>query len=167
MSFIRLSLDLTTVPAKHFVQLSLDPTFTLFTLSQVEDSEATRRSIYELVREGVLDDPGHQSGDFETFSVFVERIYPRCYWQQRETTFLAAHEGKWIGLSTLTINGIEAHSGLTVVTKAYRGRGIATALKRQALSACLERGVQRVTTQVARLNGAMLAINKKLGFVVD
>lgn len=64
----------------------------------------------------------------------------------------------------LTVNGDEGHNGLTVVTKGYRGSGIATALKQKMILVCLERGIQRVTTRVASGNEPMLAINKKLGF---
>lgn len=166
MSSISLSLDLTT-HTTHYAQPSLDSTFTLFTLSQVNDNETTRQTLYRLVREGVLDDPGYQSNDFESYHDFIEHIYPKYYWDQRETTFLALHDGKWIGLSTLSINGSEGHNGLTVVTKEYRGSGIATALKQKMILVCLERGIQRVTTKVASVNRPMLAINKKLGFIVE
>lgn len=166
MSSITLSLDLTK-QAIYDNNPSLNPSFTVFTLSQVDDNEATRQAVYQLVREGVLDDPGHRTGDFESYPDFVEKIYPTCYWQQRETTFLALHNGKWIGLSTLTVKESEGFNGLTVVAKEYRGYGIATALKQKMILVCLEQGIKRITTKVASVNEPMLAINKKLGFIVE
>lgn len=53
MSSITLSLDLTK-QAIYDNNPSLNPSFTVFTLSQVDDNEATRQAVYQLVREGVL-----------------------------------------------------------------------------------------------------------------
>lgn len=97
----------------------------------------------------------------------MEKIYPTCYWQQRETTFLALHNGKWIGLSTLTVKESEGFNDLTVVAKEYRGYGIATALKQKMILVCLQQGIKRITTKVASVNEPMLVINKKLGFIVE
>ncbi|MDQ0417156.1 RimJ/RimL family protein N-acetyltransferase [Croceifilum oryzae] len=162
MKLIDLSLDLakTTPP----ILSSLDPMYHFFTLSSEENTEEVRQKLYHLVREGVLDDPGHKSGDFETYEDFIKNIYLHHYWKHRETTFLASHNGKWIGLTTLSIHGHKGHNGLTVVTKEYRGTGIATVLKQKMILICLEKGIQSITTHVASTNNPMLAINCKLGF---
>ncbi|MGX9706124.1 N-acetyltransferase family protein [Laceyella tengchongensis] len=165
MSFIHLSLDLTTIDATAISPKPLEPPYHLFTLAQAGDNEMTRRALYPLVREGVLDDPGCRSGEFESYEDFVTRIYPTSYWPHRETTLLISHGQKWIALSTLAIDGTCAHTGLTVVSKAYRGTGMATILKQHLLHICLAKGVQRVETRVAHINKPMLAINTKLGFV--
>ncbi|SDY75759.1 GNAT family N-acetyltransferase [Thermoactinomyces sp. DSM 45892] len=163
MTSIHLSLDLTQTTLS--TPPSMDPNYYFFALSSEEDSEKNRKMLYELVREGVLDDPGHKSGDFETYHDFINNIYYKHYWKHRETTFLASHHGKWIGLTTLTVNGNKAHNGLTVVTKEHRGFGIATALKQKMILVCLEKGIQSISTHVASTNDPMLSINRKLGFI--
>lgn len=54
--------------------------------------------------------------------------------------------------------------GLTGVVRTWRGRGLATALKRHSLARAAARGAVRVTTQNDSTNEAMLAINERLGF---
>ncbi len=56
---------------------------------------------------------------------------------------------------------------LTAVTPAWRGRGLAKAVKARLLRAVRERrpGVRLVVTSNANVNAAMLAINTQLGFV--
>jgi hypothetical protein len=133
MSFIPLSLDLTTIDPTAITPKPLEPPYHLFTLAQAGDNEITRRSLYPLVREGVLDDPGCCSEEFERYEDFVTRIYPTSYWLHRETTLLISHGQKWIALSTLAIDETRARTGLTVVSKAYRGTGMASILKQHLL----------------------------------
>ena len=53
---------------------------------------------------------------------------------------------------------------MTGVTAAWRGRGVASALKRAALGWALAHGAERMTTENAQGNEPMLAINRGFGY---
>jgi GNAT superfamily N-acetyltransferase len=80
---------------------------------------------------------------------------------------VALHAGEPIGVSGVWLNqGTPVlDTGLTAVRRAYRRRGIALALKVQALSACRALGHETIRTWNATFNEGMLAINHRLGFV--
>ncbi len=82
-------------------------------------------------------------------------------WSQ-ETIFLAAApDGAWVGV----ITGLEW--GFTGVHPDWQGRGIATALKVRSLAVAKAQGMEQMQTENHEDNAAMLAINRKLGFVMD
>ena len=56
------------------------------------------------------------------------------------------------------------HTGLTGVRRAYRGRGVATALKVRALEFARTLGASKVYTDNDTGNEEMIAVNAKLGF---
>jgi GNAT superfamily N-acetyltransferase len=135
-----------------------------FRLNEVHDTDETRHRLYRLVREGVLDEPGHD-GPFESFSDFCEKLFYRYYWQHRHTQFIARCNEEWVGLSSVRIISPEtAECGLTVVKNSFRGMGIATSLKLRAISHCRDQGVKMMCTHVNEANQPMLSINFKLGF---
>jgi GNAT superfamily N-acetyltransferase len=72
-------------------------------------------------------------------------------------------------LVAITMIRIDRDSGramnnLAGTRKAFRGRGIATALKSQSLARAAELGVTIVITDNEELNAPMLAVNAKLGY---
>ncbi|MGI8747891.1 MAG: GNAT family N-acetyltransferase [Deinococcus sp.] len=139
--------------------------FRFCTLAAFPDTPDTRRRLYALVRRGVLDTPG-QSGGFEPFEVFEERIFRPCYWAEAGTQVLALDGISWVGLSSLRRTptpGVSAF-GLTVVLPSYRGRGVATMLKRRALAFAAARGDHAVSSEVHEHNLVMRALNERLGF---
>ena len=86
-----------------------------------------------------------------------------------EGYLLAERGGDLLGQTTLFTNGEsdDLFTGLTGVVRVYRGQGIATALKVQALLIGQARGARRVITDNASTNAGMLAVNDRLGFVRD
>jgi GNAT superfamily N-acetyltransferase len=56
-------------------------------------------------------------------------------------------------------------TGLTAVRRAYRGQGVALALKLRAIERASSLGCRRIVTDNASTNLPMLAINARLGFV--
>lgn len=83
-----------------------------------------------------------------------------------EGLFLALHGDEPAGMTQLfaTEAGDGLATGLTGVRRAWRGRGIATALKVHALDWARRRGASTVSTQNDSTNVAMLAVNERLGF---
>lgn len=167
MADIKLTLDLAVTPltdAKPVTEPLIKAGYRFFTLAQAGDDETTRRKLYELVREGVCDTPGF-TGEFESYRAFMERIYMPSYWQHAQSQFLAAHTGEWVGLSSFVkqVDG-QGLFGLTVVTRAHRGRGISHALKLLALQYARGSGVGAIVTENHPENAPILGLNKALGF---
>jgi GNAT superfamily N-acetyltransferase len=57
-----------------------------------------------------------------------------------------------------------AEHGLTVVRRDWRGRGVATALKRAELHWASRNGIREVVTWTQRGNEAMQGLNRRLGY---
>lgn len=75
--------------------------------------------------------------------------------------------GEWVGLTMMTRNPATPHRAnisLTGVARAYRGQGIALALKVVAAQMARDQGVRDLTTLNHSGNSAMLAVNRKLGY---
>lgn len=74
--------------------------------------------------------------------------------------------GEIIGLSKyiLYLGGEGLYTGMTGVRRAYRGRGIATALKVAGIAFAQAQGFPYIRTDNAMSNEAMQAVNRKLGF---
>ena len=85
-----------------------------------------------------------------------------------EGTFLALAAGQIVGCAGLERDmdvPERAENSLTAVLRGWRGRGIASALKRSALSFAATQGVEEVYTWTQQGNGAMRRLNEHLGYV--
>jgi GNAT superfamily N-acetyltransferase len=71
------------------------------------------------------------------------------------------------GLSQLSYPPVRGHpwTGFTGTARAFRGRGIARAVKMESLAQAIELGVERVRTDNDERNAPMLHINDTLGYV--
>lgn len=83
-----------------------------------------------------------------------------------EGSFVALHEGRVVGYSGLMEhdNPGVAEDGLTVVTRSWRRRGLALALKRLELEWAAAKGISEVVTWTQRDNASMRALNERLGY---
>ena len=92
------------------------------------------------------------------------------YWKLNEYTsglIVAAREqGAVVGLSYSCCFNDKMDTGFTGVVRSHRGLGLAKALKARLMVEEARRGTQKMITCNSSLNGAMLAINRQLGFVV-
>lgn len=141
---------------------------TLHPLSELGDyDEAQQRKLYDLIAALLRDVP----------SASPVAVLPFRDWQFRfghikhpEGLWLAvAPDGEWVGVNELHLPvSSQPHmlqNGLTGVLPAWRGQGIAYALKLAAARAALERGFTHARTGNHSVNRPMLAINAALGFV--
>lgn len=135
-----------------------------FTLDAAGDTLDHRRKVFELVREGVVDDPSND-GTFMDFEEFSEHLFGAYYWRWSDAQFLAAAGDEWVGLTNLQLReATRAEFGVTVVRRGYRRRGIARALKLLALDYLRRRGVRSVHTRNDPTNTPILCLNRDLGF---
>jgi RimJ/RimL family protein N-acetyltransferase len=79
-------------------------------------------------------------------------------------TFIALAGDQVIGYAGLDHYGDDAFHGLTAVKRAWRGQGVATALKRSQIAAAKERGIKRLVTESEERNTPMRRLNEKLGY---
>jgi mycothiol synthase len=83
-----------------------------------------------------------------------------------ETCVNAMYKGRIVGMTSLWKMNVPGRldTGLTAVERAYRGKGIATALKVRSLLAGKAQGYEKVRTENHTHNDSMLGINERLGF---
>lgn len=84
----------------------------------------------------------------------------------REQSFAAVTGSEVVGYAILgrCIPGVGEH-WMTGVRRDWRGRGVATALKRAQITAAQEAGLRRLRTQNDLANSAMRRVNEKLGYL--
>lgn len=129
--------------------------------------ETEQRRLYTLISALLRDVPSTTPISVWPFETWQHRVAGRV---QPEGLFVAvAPDGEWVGVSELylpvTTRPRTLHNGLTGVRPAWRGRGVAYALKLAAARAALARGFTHSRTSNHSVNRPMLAVNDRLGFV--
>jgi GNAT superfamily N-acetyltransferase len=121
-------------------------------------------ALFAVAQEGTEDIPGFPGPTtYEQFrSLEIDRPTRRP-----EYFFIALENGEPVGYATLDDFGHEAYHGLTAVRRAWRRRGIATALKRTQIAAAKDAGFRRLITGSEERNEAMRALNAKLGYTPE
>lgn len=121
------------------------------------------RGMYETDTEASADIPGeagtHQPG-FEEWRTFaIERPT-----RDLDLTLLALAGDEVVGVAYMEGYGDRFIHNLTGVRRAWRGRGVATALKRAQIAAAHARGANRLVTESHEDNAPMRNLNRKLGY---
>jgi mycothiol synthase len=84
-----------------------------------------------------------------------------------EASFVALSEGEIVGYAGLLEwpdDSTRAEHGLTVVRRAWRGRGVAPALKRRQISWAAANGLRELVTSTQTGNENMRRVNERLGY---
>jgi GNAT superfamily N-acetyltransferase len=118
-----------------------------------------------LERAVARDIPGGSESSIRPFEAFLKQFCDAPGYRA-DLQFIAADGDAWIGLA-LTEVMPETHAlynNTTGVLPAWRGRGIAQALKLLAVRAAGQRGIAYLRTNNDSENAAMLAVNRKLGY---
>lgn len=137
----------------------------LYSLADVADSVQARLALYEINRETALQDPG-SDGKFPSVEEFNKNVFD-APWYRAAGQWLAADGDRIIGMCALGYfqESNSIYNMMTGVNQAYRGRGIAQALKVVSLRWAKAYGADYIRTNNNSENGPMLAINRKLGYV--
>jgi GNAT superfamily N-acetyltransferase len=125
-----------------------------------------RRRAYELSRVASKDMP--RLGEYTplSFEQFVQ-LEIEAPDTLPEAFFIAVHGDRYVGHTTLTrelLRPDSLHVGVTGTHPDFRGRGIASELKRRAVEFARGRGAKYLVTYNDSLNRPIWAINEKLGF---
>jgi len=130
-----------------------------------EPGEESEAKLHVLYKETLEDIPGFTGNvpDFEEWRKWY--LMPEGF--APELVVIAVDQERYIGISNLLYhnetNGI--YHEYTGVSKSYRGRKIATALKLFSIRLAKQRKASYLRTDNDSLNEPMLAINRKLGYV--
>ncbi|HLI08616.1 MAG TPA: GNAT family N-acetyltransferase [Ktedonobacteraceae bacterium] len=136
------------------------------TYEELADDPQRLRKLYELNKALWLDIPygepvmmtQRSQEQFEQTEVRVAKFLP-------DACFIAIHDGQYVGYSSLTRTGEYYDTDMTGVLPAYRGKGIATMLKLSGIRYAQAHDNRAIMTMNDSVNTAMMALNRKLGFL--
>lgn len=155
-----LVLDLADVEAP-----SVDPPDGVEIISWAERPELAR-GIYEVAREAYPDVPGQDEEEMASFEQWLS-VDMQGSGDRREATFLALAGDEVIGYAKFSLGdarpGVAFHD-MTGVKRAWRGRGIAAALKRAEISWAKANGFTRLETFNEERNEPIRRLNERHGY---
>jgi GNAT superfamily N-acetyltransferase len=139
----------------------------ILSLAEVGFTRENLRKLHAVNYATALDIPGAEPSwmPFEEFARMV--MDDKAAWFRPAGQFGALNGEEWVGLSAVQLDE-QTHSSynlMTGVLPAYRGRGIALALKLTAIRYARAAGASAMRTHNDSLNAPMLAVNRKLGYV--
>ncbi len=124
------------------------------------------RGVYEVACEAYPDIPGQEDDAMESFEDWLAHDLGGPN-DDPEATFVAAAGGEVVGYSKFHLPqarpGVAVHD-ITGVKRAWRGRGIAGALKRAQIAWAKERGYERLETWNEERNAPIRKLNECLGY---
>ena len=146
--------------------LAIDPPVGVEITTWAERPELVK-GIYEVYREGVVDIPGEEGHEVQSFEDWLAHDLSGSG-DSPEWTFAAVSSGKVVGYSKFSLTSAQphtAHHDLTAVRRAWRGRGIAGALKSAQLAWAKEHGYTRAVTNNEERNEPIRRLNERFGYL--
>jgi GNAT superfamily N-acetyltransferase len=139
-----------------------------FSLADTGDTSETQRRLYELDRVVARDIPGGSEAALWPFETFLQSICEVPSYLP-DGVIIAADSEAWIGECSVQHNATtnSMYNGSTGVLPAYRGRGIAQALKLLVIRVARRYDAASIRTNNDSENAPMLAINRKLGYTPE
>jgi mycothiol synthase len=158
----RLVLELATVDAPE-----PDPPPGIQIVTWAERPELAR-GMYEVAREASPDIPGNDDDDIGTFEEWLSRDM-QGESDRPEATFVALADGEVVGFAKFSVSRDQkerAFHDLTGVRRPWRGRGIASALKRTQIAWAKRQGYERLETMNEERNEPIRRLNERYGYRV-
>jgi mycothiol synthase len=129
-------------------------------IEQLEGRPELADAIYDVAIEAVPDVPSQEDWHAPTREEFLESDVRR----PGSIGFVALGEGDVVGYATLAVHeGVGTHA-MTGVKRAWRGRGVARALKAAQIAWAKEHGLARLEATNELRNAAMIRVNESLGY---
>jgi GNAT superfamily N-acetyltransferase len=128
----------------------------------------TERAMYEVAREAYPDVPGEDDAVVAPFEEWLSMDMQGAG-DRPEATFLALAEGEVVAYAKLSLSRARpevAMHDMTGVRRAWRGRGVARALKAAEIAWAKESGYERLETQNEERNEPIRRLNERFGYVV-
>lgn len=157
-----LVLDLTAIEAP-----SVAPPEGVEIVSWAERPELAR-GMYEVACEAYPDVPGEEEAEIEPFEEWLSMDMQGAG-DRPEATFLALADGEVVAYAKLSLSRARptvAMHDMTGVKRAWRGRGLANALKAAEIAWAKENGFERLETQNEERNEPIRRLNERYGYVV-
>ena len=133
------------------------------------DHPELTRGLYEVYLEAAPDIPGEDEAELPAFEQWLANDMQGAG-DRPEATFIAVEQGTVAGYAKLSIasgGGDVAWHDLTGVRRAWRGRGIAGALKRAEIAWAKANGFRRLVTQNEERNEPVRRLNERHGYVLE
>ena len=122
--------------------------------------------LYEVACECYPDIPGEEENEMESFEDWLEHDMSSPG-DKPEATFVALSGDEVVGYSKFSLTTAQpkvAHHDLTGVKRAWRGRGVASALKSAQIQWAREAGYERLMTANEERNTPVRRLNKRFGY---
>jgi len=123
-------------------------------------------AMYEVASETFPDIPGSEEEVMEPFGDWLEH-HMRGSGDHPEATFIALAGGEVVGYAKFSLTAArprDATHDMTGVKRAWRGRGVAGALKRMQIAWAKSAGYERLVTQNEVRNEPIRRLNERLGY---
>jgi GNAT superfamily N-acetyltransferase len=125
--------------------------------------------MYEVAREAYPDIPGEEEAEIEPFEQWLSMDMQGAG-DRPEATFVAFAGDEVVAYAKLALSRARptvAMHDITGVKRAWRGRGIAGALKAAEIAWAKENGFERLETQNEERNEPIRRLNQRHGYVVE
>jgi GNAT superfamily N-acetyltransferase len=122
--------------------------------------------LYEVYVEALPDVPGEEDAEPETFDDWLER-HMQSAGDRADATFVALADDEVVGYAKLAFSSaqpVTAHHDLTGVKRAWRGRGVAGALKATQIRWAKENGYEELRTRNEERNAPIKKLNDRFGY---
>ncbi|NUR51885.1 MAG: GNAT family N-acetyltransferase [Hamadaea sp.] len=135
------------------------------TLAALGDGEQARRTLWDVHERTVPDMPGSRTAARRPYAEFAEAVLGRR-WFRADGAFLAFAGGVAVGLAIVSFQpeSDSMNHTFTGVLPEWRGRGVASALKRATIRYARQVGVATMRAGNDAANAPMLAINARFGY---
>jgi mycothiol synthase len=124
------------------------------------------RGIYDVALEALPDIPGLEDDDIEPFEDWLAHDMQGSG-DRPEATFLALAADEVVGYAKFSLTAAQpttAHHDLTAVKRAWRGRGVARALKAAQINWAAENGYTELHTRNETRNEPIRRLNARFGY---
>jgi GNAT superfamily N-acetyltransferase len=137
-------------------------------ISTWAERPGTERAMYEVAREAYPDVPGEDDAVVAPFEEWLSMDMQGAG-DRPEATFLAFAEDEVVAYAKLSLSRARpevAMHDMTGVRRAWRGRGVARALKAAEIAWAKKSGYERLETQNEERNEPIRRLNERFGYVV-